>query len=296
MEVGSWKLGVGSRESEVNHHLSPIIYHLDMKKLAFISNVLLLVGIFSVFTTSCKKDKTIPEPVPVSEMFKIGGLVVTQQPILPDNMLQAAITVEKTADSTTLVSKEVIGTSKIEPNKRFEMQLNTPMHLYNFEEILNNTEMVSFVPEDMHVNISNPNAKTALLSMLEFHRGEICNRLSLNDSISPDNIDDLLVCADAISILNEQKAKIIMYMYVNQDVKIEGEGVMEVDAPIIFDLDLKKGWNIILLTIPMPKDEDKDNITTTVESIAQVPATCSWFMLGDILTLEKQKLCEKFIQ
>ncbi len=260
-----------------------------MKKIVFVSSVLLLVGIFSVFVTSCKKDKTIPEPVPATKVFKIAGLVVTEQPILPDNMLQAAITITKTADSMTLVSKEVVGISKIAPNKRFEMRLNTPMYLYSFEELLSNTEMVSFVPEDMHVNISNPNAKIALLPMLEFYRGERCNRLSLNDSIGSDDIDDLLVCADAISVINEQKAKVIMYMYANQDVNIEGEGVMEVDAPVIFDLDLKKGWNIILLTIPMPEDEAKDETTITIESIAQVPATCSWFTLGETIGYKQEQ-------
>ncbi len=262
-----------------------------MKKLAFISNVLLLVGIFSVFATSCKKDKTTPEPTPASKVFKIGGPVVTQQAILPNNTLQAAITIKKTADSMTLVSKEVIGTSKIEPNKRFEMQLNTPMHLYNFEDFIHNMVMVSFVSEETH--ISNPNAKTALLPMLEFYKGDSSNRISLNDSITPDNF---LIRADAISALNEKKLKVFMYMYADQDVKMEGTGTVNTNKQVIFDLDLKKDWNIILLTIPIAEDDDKDDTAITIETTTDVSLTSSWFMLGDILTLEKQKLCEKFIQ
>ncbi len=243
-----------------------------MNKLVKILSILVVTGMSLIFITSCKDDEKDPIN-PGSGDFVINGKVITEKTINADNTLQAREDEETVNEET--VNKEVVGESKVE-NKSFSIKLRAPQNLLPYS---------GFEDIPSGITVSNPNARVVI------------SFLRLNNAGTSPIGKDFLICAQSLPEVEVgqdidlmKEAILCVYVYASEAVKIKGDIEEEGDS-FLYDLDLKKGWNIAL----MQKASD-DNEGSVFKTINSVPSGYNWYLFSDIFTAKWSEKDNQMIQ
>ncbi len=235
-----------------------------MKKV-FLS--LFLASVVMVSFQSCKKDK---KDEPNSSKNRIEGTIdkssAFSRNLAPRvNLDEYFVEIKLTTGSNDVY--EIMTTSDIKNNK-FSLKLKKPtIPLIKINDI--------FKKENL--TISNKEAKIMAVGDLKVKKKDDKKYLG-NLQYIKSNLTEILLKQDDEKI-DIAKISTIGFFYVDRDVKVTGTTTYEQEKNVenIFNLNLKKGWNIIKTTRTKNYNTDVEKQETTV--LTKMPTDYTWYIL-----------------
>ncbi len=213
---------------------------------------------------SCKKDE------PNNSKNRIKGTIdksdAFDQNLAPLVNLEEYFVEVKLAGSNG--TYEIMTSSDIRDNK-FSLKLKEPtIKLMNVSDIFTNKDLT----------ISNKDAKITAITNLKVRQKDGDNKYLGDLQYIKSNLKDILLKQEDEKI-DVAKINTIGFFYVDRDVKITGTTIYEQEKEVenIFNLNLKKGWNII-------KTTRIKNYNTGVEKqeisvLTKMPTDYTWYIL-----------------
>ncbi len=234
-----------------------------MKKKVFLS--LLLASLVMVSFSSCK-DKDEPN----NSNKRIEG-IIDKSGIFSKNLAPRVNLDEYFVEVklTTIINDayEIMTKSDIKDNK-FSLELKKPtIPLVKISDIL----------KGENITISNKDAKIVAVENLKVKKKDNDKFLG-NLQYIKSNLKDILEKQDDEKI-DIAKISSIAFLYVDRDVKITGTTIYEQAENIetIFNLNLKKGWNIIKTTRIKNYNTGVEKEESTV--LSKMPTDYTWYLV-----------------
>ncbi len=226
---------------------------------------LLLASVVMVSFSSCGKDK------PNSNKNRIEGTIDKSDTF--DKNLAPLVDLDEYFVEVKVAGQkgayEIMTSSDIKNNK-FSLKLKNPtVKISNITDIF----------RDKNLTISNKEAKITAIEKLKVRKKTGDNDYIGNLQYIKSNLKHILVKLDDEKI-EEGKINLIGFFYVDSDVKITGtitNDQDEVSVKNIFNLNLKKGWNIINTYRTKNYTTNAEMLETTV--LTKMPTDYKWYIL-----------------